>query len=156
MIKNAQKHGCMHEVYIFLNITEHQKGWKYLDSSLMTPFMGVHSFIDWYHIFASSFYEVISSLFVVWYQHFVYVVVKSRTYLLSVISLSDKNRTRYIELTHCILFGGIKISMPKKWVMLGKWYSRADSRLPPSQWETSLQSNAVSHWLGANPESAMI
>ena len=32
---------------------------------------------------------------------------------------------------------------------------RADSRFAPSQWETSLQSNAVSHWLGANPESAL-
>ena len=31
----------------------------------------------------------------------------------------------------------------------------ADSRLAPSQWETSLQSNAVSHWLGANLESAL-
>ena len=31
---------------------------------------------------------------------------------------------------------------------------RTDSRLAPSQWETSLQSNGVSHWLGANPESA--
>ena len=30
-----------------------------------------------------------------------------------------------------------------------------DSRLEPSQWETSLQSNAVSHWLGANLESAL-
>ena len=29
------------------------------------------------------------------------------------------------------------------------WYwHRADSRLAPSQWETLLQSNAVSHWLG--------
>ena len=27
---------------------------------------------------------------------------------------------------------------------------RADSGLAPSQWETSLQNNAVSHWLGAN------
>ena len=27
---------------------------------------------------------------------------------------------------------------------------RAETRLAPSQWETSLQSNAVSHWLGAN------
>ena len=27
---------------------------------------------------------------------------------------------------------------------------RADHKLAPSQWETSLQSNAVSHWLGAN------
>ena len=32
---------------------------------------------------------------------------------------------------------------------------RVDSRLAPSQWETSLQSNAVSHWLGANLESAL-
>ena len=31
----------------------------------------------------------------------------------------------------------------------------ADSRLAPSQWETSLQSNVVSHWLGANLESAL-
>ena len=34
-------------------------------------------------------------------------------------------------------------------------YFRADSRLAPSQWETALQSNAVSHWLGANLESAL-
>ena len=32
---------------------------------------------------------------------------------------------------------------------------RADSRLVPSQWETLLQSYAVSHWLGANLESAL-
>ena len=32
---------------------------------------------------------------------------------------------------------------------------RADSRLAPSQWETLLQSNAVSHWLGAKLESAL-
>ena len=32
---------------------------------------------------------------------------------------------------------------------------RADSQLAPSQWETSLQSNAVSHWLCANLESAL-
>ena len=33
--------------------------------------------------------------------------------------------------------------------------TRADSRLAPSHWETSLPSNAVSHWLGANLESAL-
>ena len=33
--------------------------------------------------------------------------------------------------------------------------SRGDSRFASSQWETSLQSNAVSHWLGANLESAL-
>ena len=32
---------------------------------------------------------------------------------------------------------------------------RADSRLATSQWETSLQSNTVSYWLGANLESAL-
>ena len=35
-------------------------------------------------------------------------------------------------------------------------YIRADSRLAPSQWETSLQSNDVSHWLSANLESALL
>ena len=33
--------------------------------------------------------------------------------------------------------------------------TRADSKSAPGQWETSLQSNAVSHWLGANLESAL-
>ena len=32
---------------------------------------------------------------------------------------------------------------------------RADSGYAPSQWEISLQSNSVSHWLGANLESAL-
>ena len=34
--------------------------------------------------------------------------------------------------------------------------SRADSMLAPSQWETSLQSNAVSHRLGGSIESAIL
>ena len=34
--------------------------------------------------------------------------------------------------------------------------SMADSVLPPSQWETPLQSNTVSHWMDANLESALI
>ena len=33
--------------------------------------------------------------------------------------------------------------------------NRADSRLAPSQWGMSLQSNAISHWLGTNLESAL-
>ena len=33
--------------------------------------------------------------------------------------------------------------------------NRAISRFAPSQWETSLQSNAVSHWLDANLKSAL-
>ena len=34
-------------------------------------------------------------------------------------------------------------------------YNTVDSRFAPSQWETSLQSNAVSHWLGPNLKSAL-
>ena len=34
--------------------------------------------------------------------------------------------------------------------------NRADTRFPPSQWEMALQSNAISHWLGANLESALL
>ena len=32
----------------------------------------------------------------------------------------------------------------------------ADSRFTPGQWETSFQSNAVSHWMDANLESALL
>ena len=39
---------------------------------------------------------------------------------------------------------------------IGTIFHRADSRVAPSQWETSLQSNTVSHWLGANLESATL
>ena len=34
--------------------------------------------------------------------------------------------------------------------------SRADSRFAPSQWETALLCNGVSHWLGASLESAPV
>ena len=33
--------------------------------------------------------------------------------------------------------------------------NRADSRFAPSQWETALLCNAISHWLGASLESAL-
>ena len=39
--------------------------------------------------------------------------------------------------------------------VFNKVWNRADSRLAPSQWETLLQGNAVSHWLVANLESAL-
>ena len=48
-----------------------------------------------------------------------------------------------IAITECVSFE--RLSMLK-----------AESGLVPSQWETSLQSNAVSHCLGANLESALI
>ena len=38
---------------------------------------------------------------------------------------------------------------------LTQYQCRSDARLASSQWETSLQSKAVSHWLGSNLESAL-
>ena len=35
------------------------------------------------------------------------------------------------------------------------WYCRADSMFVPNQWKTSLESNVVSHGLGANLESVL-
>ena len=45
------------------------------------------------------------------------------------------------------------------WCLSTPWsvlISRANSMFVPSQWEMSVQSNAVSHWLGANLESALL
>ena len=42
------------------------------------------------------------------------------------------------------------------WSRLASWWYMADSRPAPSQWETSLQSNAVSDWLDATLESALM
>ena len=39
-------------------------------------------------------------------------------------------------------------------IFFNRMHIRADSRFVPSRWETSLQCNAVSHWLGANLETA--
>ena len=39
--------------------------------------------------------------------------------------------------------------------LLGLRHPRNDSRFAPSQWETALLCNAVSHWLGANLESVL-
>ena len=47
----------------------------------------------------------------------------------------------------CVSFDGVGNAVNGKY--------RADSRLAPSQWETALQSNAISHWLAANLESAL-
>ena len=39
--------------------------------------------------------------------------------------------------------------------IIHSWTCRTDSRFAPSQWETALLCNDVSHWLGANLESAL-
>ena len=39
--------------------------------------------------------------------------------------------------------------------LVKQYYNRADSRLAASQWETLVQSNTISHWLGAKLKSAL-
>ena len=50
----------------------------------------------------------------------------------------------YITYIHIIIYSNIYT------YMLEQDMNRADSRFAPSQWETLLQSTAVSHWLGSN------
>ena len=52
-----------------------------------------------------------------------------------------------IDMRACLLFDSL---------MAGEAYIRADSRFAPSQWETELLCNDISHCLGASLESALI
>ena len=91
---------------------------------------------------------------------------QSISFLKRVVQRLQTSGPRGPALTHCPPGG---CSYDFKWIILesSKFHKnkfdekhrtllRADSRLAPSQWETSLHSNAVSHWLGANLESALL
>ena len=70
------------------------------------------------------------------------------------IALSRPLYLHICQLEYCVMITSLvrqNDAVPSFWCTTGV---RADSRFAPSQWETSLQSNAVSHWLGANLESA--
>ena len=61
---------------------------------------------------------------------------------------SAKSRSKYKEVI------GEIVSSPCRGAI--KQINRADFRFAPSQWETALLCNDVSHWLGASLESALI
>ena len=69
-------------------------------------------------------------------RHFVITIVAGSRYMHD--ELCDSPITGW----QCFAVGQV--------LRLASYHGRVDSRLAPSQWETSLQSNAVSHWLGAN------
>ena len=48
-----------------------------------------------------------------------------------------------------------RVDSPHKGTVLESFNAFSESRFAPSQWETALQSNDVSHWLGANLDSAL-
>ena len=62
-------------------------------------------------------------------------------------SMTDINHLSFTKASHTIL--RMAFTYPA-YVLLWLYVV-----LAPSQWETSLQSNTVSHWLGANLESAL-
>ena len=62
----------------------------------------------------------------------------------------------FLRLLHSLyLFtAGLSVGY-ETWTMIGYCHCRTDSRFAPSQWGTVLHCNGVSHWLGANLESAL-
>ena len=50
----------------------------------------------------------------------------------------------------------IESNFPITWSVITDMIYRADSRFAPSQWETALLCNDVSHWLGPSLKSALI
>ena len=52
-------------------------------------------------------------------------------------------------------FAKTSLNLAHGWVITSHNFIRADSRLAPIQWEMALFCNDVSHWLGANLESAL-
>ena len=54
----------------------------------------------------------------------------------------------------CMYFYSLTILLNATCLGCHSWF-RADSRLAPSQWETLLLCNDISHWLGANLELAL-
>ena len=52
--------------------------------------------------------------------------------------------------------GELQVKVINMGLMKHVYFARADSRFAVSQWETLLQSNAVSHWLSTSRESALL
>ena len=73
---------------------------------------------------------------------------RNMAYCHETVDLRKDNMAFYDARVTCTVFIPYIIA----WILI---ITRADSRFAPSQWETSLQSNTVSHWLGANLESAL-
>ena len=55
----------------------------------------------------------------------------------------------------CDISHALAMEIPQSCTKPQICYHRADAGFAPSQWEMSLQSNVIAHWLGANLESAL-
>ena len=73
----------------------------------------------------------------------------------SILGLRPANDRRHYKVTPCLIGRHDAASSLACNLRQAYLVSRADTRLGPSQWETSLQTNAVSHWLGTNLVSTL-
>ena len=89
-----------------------------------------------------------------------HVAQQHRTGVAPIIAATTRERHGFCDhrQLHCLFISLVRLSVDSPQCFPSVMFhvrTRAGSRLAPSQWETSLQSNAVSHWLGANLESAL-
>ena len=82
------------------------------------------------------------------------VIIQGKQLIVRLISYTSAPYPGHYEL-HLISYFGLSawLIICSEMLTLILHHSSADSRLAFCQWQTSLQSNAVSHWLGANIES---
>ena len=66
--------------------------------------------------------------------------------------LSDDGRQTAQHWTSWADYGS---SRAKNWYGKAQWCSRADSKFAPSQWDTALFCNNVSHWMGTSQKSTL-
>ena len=67
-----------------------------------------------------------------------------------------RQRCAHWKTIHILVMGDGVNSKPWEFIRNRAWMNhRADSSFVPSQWETALLCNNISHWLGASLESAL-
>ena len=76
------------------------------------------------------------------------------------ISMSRRRAAPFLQLNVFLVYcyGSMAwgMNMWTPWEAIGQHVNTDDSRFAPSQWETALLCNAVSHWLGASLESTLV
>ena len=103
------------------------------------------SFVNWKHDLSSTFAEADMEV----YYSVKCGVITALTFLQNI---HNRRNTAHPQGWELIALA-MKLYFSTRYDFFFK--STAHSRFVPSQWETSLQSNAVSHWLGANLESGL-
>ena len=141
-MRSSRKYGFLIQSHVhFLNPAPLESGCR----SVSSPLDMYHSLYTEYHwdIFQKADLGLKVLLF------FIYFII-----LYFILFVNRSNVWKYLCLRYVYVHTGSLTWAPCTISSNMPCNIGVDSRLAPSQWETSLQSNAVSHWLGANLESA--